>query len=108
MSCRDPLSVPLSSFSCVVSGPCCSCAQRIVRALCARQAIAAALREAGRVEEAERVEKRIKMTRVEHAETIKHILGPSPAPAPKMDIDKRVVQRPRSTHPCDFATGTAR
>ena len=38
------------------------------------------------------MEKRIKMTRVEHAETIKHILGPSPAPAPKMDIDKRVVQ----------------
>ena len=61
------------------------------------KAIAAALREAGRVEEAERVEKRIKMTRVEHGQTLEHILSlkqeeEAPAPAPKMDIDKRVVQ----------------
>ena len=53
------------------------------------------------------------MTRVEHGQTLEHILSlkqeeEAPAPAPKMDIDKRVVQRPRSTHPCDFATGTAR
>ena len=37
------------------------------------------------------------MTRVEHGQTLQHILSlkqeeEAPAPAPKMDIDKRVVQ----------------
>ena len=44
------------------------------------------------------MEKRIKMTRVEHGQTLEHILSlkqeeeEAPAPAPKIDIDKRVVQ----------------
>ena len=44
------------------------------------------------------MEKRIKMTRVEHGQTLQHILSlkqeeeEAPAPAPKIDIDKRVVQ----------------